>query len=248
MDSFLAIASRHRIKIMFVFFDDCWNPTAQIGKQPDPVPGRHNSGWLQDPGKPMNNDTSLFPMLEIYVKDIMNTFAKDDRIVIWDLYNEPNAPDNASMQLLQRVFQWARESNAQQPVTVAVWDWKLIDYNRIQLDNSDIISYHNYGDSTWHKQQIDSLKKYNRPLICSEYMARKNKSTFQSILPMLRQEGISAINWGLVAGKTNTMYAWNDTTHCDGSEPALWFHDILRMDGTPYKSEEVELIKQLTGK
>jgi hypothetical protein len=245
---FLEIASNHHIKIMFVFFDDCWNPTANIGKQPDPVPGKHNSGWLQDPGKPVNNDTTIFPKLEIYIKDVMNAFAKDDRIVIWDLYNEPNGSENSSMKLLQKVFQWARESRAEQPVTVAIWNSKLKEYNYLQLSNSDIISYHNYGDSIYQKKQIDSLKKFNRPLICSEYMARRNNSTFQTILPVLKRENVSAINWGLVSGKTNTIYAWDDSTHKDGLEPALWFHDIFRKDGTPYKDEEVKLIKKLTGK
>jgi hypothetical protein len=246
VDQFLEIASRHHIKIMFVFFDDCWNPTAHIGIQPNPVPGKHNSGWLQDPGKPVNTDTTIFPMLEIYVKDIMNTFAKDERIALWDLYNEPNGSNNSSMKLLQKVFQWAKESKAEQPVTSAVWDWNLKDYNHFQLNNSDIISYHNYGDSIWQKIQIDSLKKFNRPLICSEYMARRNNSTFLTILPVLKRENVSAINWGLVSGKTNTIYAWDDTTHKDGSEPALWFHDIFRNDGRPYKNEEVDLIKKIT--
>ncbi len=248
MDLFLQIASSHHIKIMFVFFDDCWNPQAKTGKQPDPVPGRHNSGWLQDPGKPLNNDTTIFPLLETYVKDIMNAFAEDERILIWDLYNEPNGSNNSSMNLLQHVFRWAKESKARQPVTSAIWDYNLKDYNNFQLNNSDIISYHNYGDSVWHHQEIDSLMQYGRPLICSEYMARTRNSTFQTILPLLRRENVAAINWGLVSGKTNTIYAWDDTTHKDGSEPALWFHDIFRNNGIPYKQEEVELIKRITGK
>lgn len=247
MDLFMDIASDHDIRIMFVFFDDCWNPGAVIGTQPEPVPGKHNSGWLQDPGKPMNSDTSIFPLLEEYMKDVMNHFSADQRIVIWDLYNEPNAPDNGSMALLQKVFQWARETKAMQPVTVAVWDWSLEDYNRFQIENSDIISYHNYGDSAWQKQNIDSLRAYERPLICSEYMARTNGSTFQNTLPLLREEEIMAINWGLVSGKTNTMYAWGDDSHPDGSEPDPWFHDIFRKNGEPYSEEEVALIKKLSG-
>jgi len=248
MNEFLAIAAKHSIKIMFVFFDDCWNPTSQIGKQPIPVTGKHNSGWLQDPGKPLNNDSTIYPLLETYVKDIMNSFATDKRIAIWDVYNEPNGGNNLSMRLLQKVFQWARETKAQQPITSAIWDWNLKEYNAVQLSNSDIISYHNYGDSLWQIKQIDSLRKYNRPLICSEYMARKNSSTFQSILPVLKRENVSAINWGLVSGKTNTIYAWDDTTHRDGSEPALWFHNVFRANGKPYKKEEVEIIKMVTGK
>jgi hypothetical protein len=66
-------------------------------------------------------------------------------------------------------------------------------------------------------------------------------------MPILKRENIGAYNWGLVAGKTNTIYAW-DTPMPDGSEPKIWFHDIFRKDGTPYNEEEIKLIKSLTGK
>ena len=56
---------------------------------------------------------------------------------------------------------------------------------------------------------------------------------------------VGAINWGLVAGKTNTIFAW-DTPLPDVAEPSLWFHDIFRSDGTPYSTEEVECIRSLT--
>ncbi len=244
MDKFLDIAAKHHIKIMFVFFDDCWLAKSKIGKQPEPVLGKHNSGWLKDPGIPMNADTTIFPGLEKYVKDVMNSFAKDKRIVIWDLYNEPNTKNNQSLNLLKKVFQWARETKATQPITSGIWKKELKDYTKFQTENSDIISYHNYGDAKLQKKTIDSLRIFNRPLICSEYMARKKNSLFQTVLPVLHRENVTAINWGLVSGKTNTIYAWGDTTHRDGSEPALWFHDIFRKGGIPYKQEEVDAIRK----
>jgi len=57
MKKYLSIANRHKIKTIFVFFDDCWNPTYNSGKQPDPKPGIHNSGWVQDPGDLFNTDS-----------------------------------------------------------------------------------------------------------------------------------------------------------------------------------------------
>src|ERR1700753_469750 len=51
INEYLAIADKHHIQTIFVFFDDCWNPNAKPGKQPDPKPGIHNSGWMQDPGR-----------------------------------------------------------------------------------------------------------------------------------------------------------------------------------------------------
>ncbi len=247
MEQYLTIADRHDITTLFVFFDDCWNPNYKAGKQPDPKPGIHNSGWVRDPGDTILVDTTLYSTLEKYVKDVLTRFSNDERIVLWDLYNEPgnSGYGNKSMVLLQKVFKWAREVNPSQPLSVGVWNKDLVDLNNFQLANSDVTTYHNYMDKATHKEWIDSLRTYGRPLICTEYMARTRNSLFKDILPMLKEENIGAYNWGLVAGKTNTIYAW-DTPMPDGKEPKLWFHDIFLPDGTPYKKEEVELIKAVT--
>jgi hypothetical protein len=247
INNYLSIADKHGIKTMFVFFDDCWNPTYHAGKQPDPKPGVHNSGWVRDPGDLLYTDTALIKILEIYVKDILTTFKDDKRIVAWDLYNEPgnSGYGNKSLPLLKKVFEWGWEVRPSQPLTSAVWNVSLTDLNKFQLDNSDIITYHNYDSPVKHQTAIDTLKKFLRPLVCSEYMARRNNSLFTNIMPLLKANNIGAINWGLVAGKSNTKYAWDEPIP-DGSEPKLWFHEIFRSDGTPYKQEEVDLIKSLT--
>ncbi len=113
------------------------------------------------------------------------------------------------------------------------------------MENSDIISYHSYESLENHTKLIDELKQYDRPLVCTEYMARTQNSTFESIMPILKKENIGAINWGLVSGKTNTIFAW-DTPMPDVKEPPLWFHDIFRKDGTPFSQKEVDFIKNLT--
>jgi hypothetical protein len=249
MNQYLTLADRHHISTLFTIFDDCWNPTYQNGQQPEPKPGIHNSGWIRDPGDLLFTDTTLINTLELYVKDVLTTFAQDKRIVLWDLYNEPgnSAYGNKSMNLLQKVFQWGREVNPTQPLSVGIWNYDLKDLNKFQLDNSDVITYHNYSGPDNHKTMIDTLRKYGKPLICTEYMARTRGSLFENIMPLLKQENVGAYNWGFVAGKTNTMYAW-DTPLPDGSEPKIWFHDILRKDGSPFDKNEIELIKALTGK
>ena len=249
MDQYLTIADRHGISTIFVFFDDCWNPEYLPGKQPDPKPGIHNSGWVRDPGDKLYRDTTMVSSLEHYVKDVMRHFSDDKRIVLWDLYNEPgnSGYGNKSMPLLWHTFQWGREINPSQPLSAGVWSEDLVDLNVFQLANSDVITYHNYSDPVVHKQWIDSLKTYGRPLICTEYMARSRNSLFQNIMPMLKAENVGAYNWGLVSGKTNTKYAW-DTPLPGGDEPQLWFHEIFQPDGRPYKPEEVALIKSLTAK
>jgi hypothetical protein len=248
LEQYLSIANRKNIKTIFVFFDDCWNESYQAGTQPPPKPGIHNSRWLRDPGKLLYEDSTLMDALETYVKDVMLTFKEDKRILLWDLYNEPGNSNygNKSLVLLKKVFQWGREVNPVQPLTAGVWSKDLVELNNFQLTASDVITYHNYEDEKAHLQAIDSLKKYGRPLICTEYMARLRNSTFFNIMPLLKKENIGAINWGLVSGKTNTIYAW-DTPVPGGAEPKIWFHDIFRPDGTPYSQAEIELIRSLTG-
>jgi len=249
LDKYLEIANSHNIKTIFVIFDDCWNPTYQAGKQPDPKPGVHNSGWVRDPGDLIYQNPALINELEVYVKDLLTSFKNDKRIVLWDLYNEPGNSDNGnrSLPLLKKVFEWGWAVRPSQPMSSGVWKKSLTDLNEFQLDNSDIITYHNYEDPIKHQEAIDTLKRFGRPLVCTEYMARRNNSLFQNIMPMLKNQNISAINWGLVSGKSNTKYAW-DEPMTDGSEPKLWFHEIFHADGTPYKQEEVDLIKSLTKK
>jgi hypothetical protein len=183
------------------------------------------------------------------VKDIFTSFKDDKRIAIWDLYNEPgnSGYGNKSLPLLKKVFEWGWEVRPSQPLSSGVWNLSLSEINKFQVENSDIITYHNYECPEKHQAAIDTLKKYNRPMVCTEYMARRNNSLFTNIMPMLKVQKIGAINWGLVAGKSNTKYAWDEPIP-DGSEPKLWFHEIFHPDGTPYKQEEVDLIKSLTGK
>jgi hypothetical protein len=242
---YLDIASKHGISTMFVFFDDCWNATYAAGKQPDLKPGTHNSGWLQDPGDLFYSDSALVTQLEIYVKDILTTFKDDKRILLWDLYNEPGnwGHDNKRLPLLQNVFTWARTVNPSQPLSAGVWSPHLTQLNALMVKNSDVITYHSYDAPNVHQTIIGFLKLYGRPMICTEYMTRPN-STFQTIMPILKKENIGAINWGLVAGKTNTIFA--HTPMPDVEEPPVWFCDIFRKDGTIYSQEEIDLIKALT--
>lgn len=246
INSFLTIADKHKIQPLFVFFDDCWNKIPQTGKQPELKTGIHNSGWMQDPGQPLSNDTTLFPGLEKYVKDVMTTFAHDKRILLWDLYNEPgnNGKLDSSLPLLKKIFQWARDVNPDQPISAGLWNWNFKTLNSFQFLNSDIITYHDYEEPQLHERIIDLLKVSGKPLICTEYMARTRNSRFANILPLLKRENVGAINWGFVAGKTNTIYAW-DTPLKDGSQPIEWFHDIFNKDGTPYRADEVNFIKKM---
>lgn len=255
INTYLSIANKHGIKTIFVFMDDCWNFYYTAGNQPKPKPGIHNSGWVEDPGFYIYADSVVnylddraLNVLEKYVKDILTTFKNDKRVLLWDLYNEPGNGHlgNLSMTLLQKLFLWGREINPSQPLTADVWNVDLKELSDYQTKNSDVFTYHCYLNETAHQHWIDSFRAIVKgPMICTEYMARKHNSRFANIMPLLKKENIGAINWGLVEGKTNTKYAWDEPMP-NGAEPTLWFHEIFRKDGTPYKQDEVDIIKSLT--
>ncbi len=267
INKFLEIAGRHHIKIIFTLFDSCWDPFPVPGKQREPQPFVHNSGWVQSPGQKVLKDSTQYPMLEKYVKAVVGKFANDDRIVMWDVWNEPDnmtgpsyekveTPDKVELvlPLLKKTFEWARSANPVQPLTSGVWagNWEsestLKPLEKLQLEESDIISFHCYDDSVTLAKKIKELQRYNKPLICTEYMARPNGSTFQSSLPVAKENKVAMVNWGFVDGKSQTIYPWDSWTKKYTAEPPLWFHDIFRKDGTPYKQEEVDFIKKMTGK
>jgi hypothetical protein len=53
LDTFLKISKDNNLKIMLVLFDECWNDNPKLGKQPEPIPGVHNSQWVRCPGQSM---------------------------------------------------------------------------------------------------------------------------------------------------------------------------------------------------
>ena len=265
IETFLAIAKRYNIRPLLVLFDSCWDPFPHTGKQHEPAPFLHNSGWVQSPGADALKDTTQYPRLQKYVVDIVTHFAKDPRVLGWDVWNEPDNTNTSSYNrfepyekvdlvraLLQKVFVWVRSANSSQPTTSAVWrgDWssddKLKPIEKLMLEQSDIISFHNYDKAEEFEKRIKWLQRYNKPIICTEYMSRGSGSTFQGSLTVAKKYNVAAINWGFVSGKSQTIFPWDSWSKKYTSEPDPWVHDIFRKDGTPYKQEEVDLIKELT--
>jgi Cellulase (glycosyl hydrolase family 5) len=265
VDQFLAIADRHHIRPMLVLFDAVWDPQPHLGKQRAPIPHLHNSGWVQSPGAAVLSDTTRYDSLRPYVQGVVGRFANDRRVIAWDIFNEPdnvNRPayvayepldkGERAFQLMRKAFTWAREMNPSQPLTAAPWKGDYQDPSRVpalvayMLDSSDVITFHSYDDSASVERQITALERYGRPIICSEYMARPRGSTFQAILPIFARRHVGAINWGFVAGKTQTIYPWDSWYSEYTAEPKVWFHDIFRADGTPYDAGETTFIRALT--
>jgi len=271
VNKYLEIADAHGIKTMFVIFDGVWHPNPKAGLQPVPVPGLHNSGWVQSPGREYLQSSDKQDQLKSYVMALLTRFGKDQRVLAWDLFNEPDNPnrqaygrdgtrieldepekEKLAMQLLEKTFTWFRQANPSQPATCGVWRGDYLTHpnpiQRLQLECSDIITFHNYDEPGELRKQIEGLKKFGRPVLCSEYMARGNRSTFADNLPVLKQYRVAAWSWGLVNGKSNTIYPWDSWKKTYAAEPAVWFHDVFRADGTPFSKTETDLIRQLTGR
>jgi hypothetical protein len=269
LSAFLKIADKHKIRPILVLFDSCWDPFPELGSQRAPRPGIHNSRWVQSPGAPALQDPKQFGRLMAYIQDLLHDYANDKRILAWDVWNEPDNMNNGSYGTLElknkkelvevmlaKVFDYARAGMPTQPLTSGVWDgadWsdlsKLTPIQRIQLQNSDLISFHSYDKPDVFEKRIQQLQTYKRPILCTEYMARPRGSTFQSILPIAKKYNVAAYNWGLVTGKTQTNLPWDSWQHpYIAGPPDIWFHDIFHDDGVPHNPDEVDFLKQITAR
>ena len=264
IDQFLTIAAKHHIKPVFVLFDSCWDPNPKLGPQHPPIPGVHNSGWVQSPGRTALMDPVQEPRLQGFVTGVIGKFANDPRILAWDLWNEPDNGNGNSYhredpphkaervaQLLPQVFAWARSVNPSQPVTSGLWqsDWSSLEtmntVARIQATESDIITFHNYGWPEDFESAVTKLEKLGRPILCSEYMARGAGSTIDTILPIAYKHRVGVINWGLVQGKEQTDLPWDswEKPYVNGP-PTVWHHDLFYPDGRPYREREAQLLRE----
>ncbi len=264
LDQFLGIARRHGIRPMLVLFDSCWNPHPKLGRQHLPIPGVHNSGWVQSPGTRALADPGERARLERYVRGVIGRFATDDRILAWDVWNEPDSPaatypgqpknkEALVAALLPSTFEWARAAEPSQPVTSGIaWgeDWspkgKHSAIERTQLAESDIMTFHEYGWPEKFAERITQLRAYGRPILATEFMGRGAGSTFDGVLPIAKREDVGVYAWGFVDGKSQTRLPWDSWKRpYVGEEPAVWFHDVLRADGTPYRQAETDLMRRL---
>lgn len=265
LGQFVDIAARHHIKPLFVFFDSCWDPQPRAGRQRAPRPGVHNSGWAQSPGAERLGDPRYVPVMRDYVTAVMTQFRNDNRVLGWDLWNEPDNParqyrntersdkEQLVADLLPQVFRWARAVDPSQPLTSGVWrgDWGQPQgrsaISDIQLANSDVVTFHSYAEAAGFESRINELTPMGRPILCTEYMARPRGSTVQSILPVAKRHNVGAINWGLVAGKTQTYFPWETWDRPATTVPKVWFHDLIRPEGRPFQDIEVLTVRKLAG-
>lgn len=247
-ERFLSMAARHGMTVMPVLFDDCnfAGEDPVVGKRWEPVQGVSNGCWVPSPAPSLVRDPSQWGSLEAYVKDLVGRHARDIRVVVWDLYNEPgnSGLGNDSIGLVKAAFVWARETSPSQPLTAGVWGGPA-ELTQLQLDLSDITSFHYYGPHEGLKDSIERYKALGRPVVCTEWLARTRGARWESDLPLLRRESVGCYSWGLVNGRTQTHYDW--ASAAGSPEPSVWLHDLFRLDGTPYDVRELQVIGIETG-
>lgn len=266
-EKFLNICNEREIKPIVVLFDDCHRPYPKIGKQPIPVRGVHNSGWKQSPGMKLVNqvvedeiDAKELNRLKEFIQGILLDYSNDERILMWDIYNEPGqfGLGDKSLSLLQLCWEWAHEIRPSQPLTSCLDGAIGDEILKLNGENSDVITFHTY-EAEKLDPTIQRLKEFKRPIMCTEYMAREFGTTFEFSLPIFKKENIGCYNWGLVAGKSQTHFGWSTILELQKRkkngdflndldeipEPEEWFHDIFRKDGSPYKESEINFIKQI---
>jgi hypothetical protein len=272
IDEFLTMAHRHSLLTLFVLFDSCWDPEPHPGAQPPPLPGVCMSRWVQSPGTVALEDRGAHRRLREYVEGVVRHAATDERVLGWDVWNEPDhTPDRLTYEsfgqresarkidlvneLLPEAFDWVRSARPRQPVTSALWsgDWSrwetLRPTERIQIGLSDVLSFHSYEPPKGFERKIRWMEGFDRPVLCTEYMARAEGSTFRGCLPIARKYGVGAFSWGLVAGRSQANLPWTSWERpIPDGEGTPWFHEILTSSGAPYDSGEVEFIRGLTAR
>jgi hypothetical protein len=245
---FLDVAKKHGISVMPVLFDDCnfSGGVANVGKQPDAGRDYCLGGWVSSPPLTMVRDESQWEKLRAYEQDMIKTFWKDKRIIVWDLYNEPgNNNSKIKPELLANIFAWAREAKPSQPLTAGAWTDFSGELSKLMRSHSDIVSFHCYSAKTDFEQKIKWAKETGRPAVCTEWLHRPSKNTVADILPLLKETETGGYLWGLVNGKTQTHAQWGSTP--EKPKVGIWQHDLMHNSGAVYDSTELRLFRTLAG-
>lgn len=248
MERFLDIADKHGLSTVFTLFDDCafgdpLQSEPYLGKQRNPIPGMILSNWTPSPGLKEVVDRSAWPNLERYVKDIIGSFGRDGRVLMWDLYNEPgnSGMGEKSLPLMKAAFGWAREMHHEQPLTCGVWNEDLTGIKDAQLALSDVISFHAYVNYAAMLKRIEEYSALGRPVICTEWMSRLLGGNWATDFPLFKRHRVGCLSWGLVNGRSQAQFPW--WSKPNAPEPKVWFHDLLHPDNSPYDVEEVAVIR-----
>lgn len=274
LDAFLGELHARGISMMPVLFNDCvgfgrpkniepvlprgWHPYDighHGGHKENPFTGeRERKGWIYW------DEPEWRPVMETYLREVIGRFRDDPRIYAWDLWNEPGNSNRHDMSIpyLRRAFEVAREMNPIQPLTAAPWSYPA-DFGvnpeadveciqRVALEESDIVTFHQYEGIDRVRHVVAGLKREGRPMMNTEWLNRIQGNLITDNLPLYHDEGIGSYSWGLVAGKSQFFLPWDELWKNRELPLNLWQHDLFDTFHTPYDREELALMRRLSPK
>ena len=245
LEKFMDLAARNTLKVVPVLFDDknFANMDPVAGPQPEPIPGKNNARWVPSPGPAAVKDRSTWPDLEKYFRDVMEKYKGDDRVVYWDLYNRAGDSElwEATLPLMDQVFNWARDIDPKQPLAAPAWTKPNSAMTVHKLERSDIVTFQSFETAGQIEALLTLLKRYDRPIICSDWLMRQRDNDFEKILPLFSVHRVGWFNRGLVNGKTQEWIQQDQYRSAD--RPELWQHDVLKPNGDAYDPKEIERIQ-----
>lgn len=231
IETFLQLADKHGIKTEFVFFDDVWDPNPVLGPYPAPIPGVHNSRWVQSPGDFVKDNYAYHrEQLEAYVKDVVSRHAHDPRISFWETFNEPGNGQNparskVTQQLMNEARLWIKETESSIPVTATGGNpW-------LGEPFSDFYSWHFYEDY--------SGAEGGAATVCTETMNRRTQ-TVSGVVDYLRGK-TGYVLWELMIGRDNCRFPWGNPP--GAPEPEVPFHGLIYPDGHPWSLADVKAVR-----
>jgi len=178
-----------------------------------------------------------------YVRALVEPLANDERILVWDLCNEPQWPrlDAASndkeLEWLARVADTVRACGAQQPITIGVLQVEE------QMDRlapmCDVLCCHPYGRTP--EQLRDMLEvckrvqdKHGKPMLCNECIPGclddlRRAACARWSITALEEVGYGWMGWGMREGKA--VSARRDRYDANGLDNQ-GFHAWFNADGS----------------
>ncbi len=269
LEEYLTLAASHGLSVMLCLGNDCCVPKAlytpvQFGEQKIDW-GWHSgicrgphAGGHTEPGYMLADEPEYLPLYYKMVDEIAGKYAKDERILIWDIWNEIGNSRRGMMSvpIMEEYFRIVRSHDPIQPLTADCWT-----YDKEQkpsspaqlraLELSDVITFHCYSPFTTMVKVIENLREaYDRPLINNEWLDRIGNNRVEENFPLFYLEKIGSYHWGLIQGFSQTYEPWGrylekikDPNYAGDLNLTLLQHDLYRFNGLPYIAKEVEIIK-----
>ena len=262
LDQYLAMFYRHGVTAMMVLANDCsvpkaaWKP-ARFGEQTYDV-GYHGGRKISPHGGHdelsyhILDDPEMAEKYYEFVREIITIYAHDERVLIWNLFNEPgNNRADLSLPHMEKFFEIAREIDPDQPICADAYGLSR-KIGRRALELSDVISFHNYSDFRANINHIELLSQHQRPMLDTEWLHRIYHNDVETMYPLLYLHKIASYNWGFVLGKYQTHEPWNGIwermERGEEFDVTKWQHDLFRPSLRPYDPREIELIKSYNQK